>query len=108
MWATDSNGQFTDFWSLSSDQYTPAGCGDAVVDQWQLCGLAVATNVNDQQYTLNEGLTFAGLNGFTDNNEVGQSVDGNLYVLPGNGACGPDYLLCPDRIPAGTIITPSN
>ncbi|MGA2170617.1 MAG: hypothetical protein ABSG62_20705 [Terracidiphilus sp.] len=31
---TPSNGQFTDSWSLSSDIYTPVGCGTNITDNW--------------------------------------------------------------------------
>jgi hypothetical protein len=34
---TNSNGQFTDGWSLASDGYTPTGCGDNVDDHWLWC-----------------------------------------------------------------------
>jgi hypothetical protein len=108
MGATDANGEFIDSWSLNDDAYAPAGCGHAMVDQWQLCGLAVVVNPVAGTFTYpNYGLDFAGLNGRTDTNAVGQNVNGTLYVLPGPG-CGPLYLSCPDRIPTGTIITPSN
>jgi hypothetical protein len=33
---TDSNGQFTDNWSLNRSTYTPTGCGCDTVDTWYL------------------------------------------------------------------------
>jgi hypothetical protein len=56
---------------------------------------------------VNYGLTFAGLSGRVQTDETGFVVNDTTYILPGPG-CGPDYALCPDRIPTGTIITPSN
>jgi len=34
---TDTNGEFIDGWTLSSDAYTPPGCGENVADHWQWC-----------------------------------------------------------------------
>jgi hypothetical protein len=34
---TQSDGSFTDLWTLSSDSFSPAGCGDNIVDHWQWC-----------------------------------------------------------------------
>jgi len=35
---TDTNGEFADGWTLSSDSYTPVGCGfGSVIDHWQWC-----------------------------------------------------------------------
>ena len=110
MGATDANGEFVDAWTVGSDTYTPVGCGAHRVDQWQLCGLAQVTDDAEfqQDSQVNWGLTFAGLSGFIHTNETSFTVNGMSYELPGTGICGPDYYTCPDRIPAGTIITPSN
>jgi hypothetical protein len=35
---TLSSGIFTDGWTLGSDAFTPAGCGNNVIDHWQWCG----------------------------------------------------------------------
>jgi hypothetical protein len=35
---TNSSGVFTDSWTLSSDAYTPTGCGYNTTDHWQWCG----------------------------------------------------------------------
>jgi hypothetical protein len=106
MWATDSNGQFTDNWTMGSGTYTPAGCGYSVnYDHWQLCGIGL-----DSQGYINAGLTFATLQGSINSNEVRISVGGHNYVLPGVSTfppgCQPNQTGCPNAIPNGTVITP--
>jgi hypothetical protein len=36
-YVTNAGGTFTDEWSISSDGFTPVGCGFNVTDPWQWC-----------------------------------------------------------------------
>jgi hypothetical protein len=75
----NSDGTFTDGWSLASDGFTPAGCGETGnnVDEWQWCATSPATPVGK-------------LTGWVKTSTV--SI--NNYVNP------------PSAMPAGTVINP--
>lgn len=109
MSATNASGLFTDIWTLGGGSFTPAGCGwPAFHDQWQLCGMANAEDDWGDQSLDNYGLSFASPSGSVENNKVVIDVGTTSYVLPGTGVCGPDYLLCPDRLPTETIFPGPN
>jgi hypothetical protein len=57
-YVVDSNGRFTDGWSMGSDQYTPSGCGFDTVDPWMWAASPSAQK------------TFATLSGFVHTNSV--------------------------------------
>jgi hypothetical protein len=77
---TQSDGQFTDYWSYWGTYYTPANCGDNVTDQWQWCSPSGPTT----------GITFMTLNGWV------HTTSSNI-----NGFVNP-----PTGIPAGTVFKP--
>jgi hypothetical protein len=106
MGATNSDGLFTDGWSLNSDAYTPVGCGFKVVfDEWQLCGLAASIDAVLGIKNVNYGLTFATLSGGIHSNQVRITIGGTSYEI-GPDNCAPDmpYPNCPYAIPPGTVI----
>jgi len=76
---TNSDGTFTDGWTLSSDGYTPAGCGETGnnVDEWQWCPTTPPTGIGK-------------LTGWVKS----LSVSINSYVNP------------PNPMPGGTVINP--
>ena|GEM_PF-3364270 len=71
---TDSSGVFTDAWTMSSDAYTPAGCGFSIVDHWDW---AAHNPVQD----------LGTLTGYVHTNQV--SING---------------VVSPNQIPSGTVI----
>lgn len=62
---TDSNGYMADQWTISSDTYSPVGCGFNFTTHWQWCAA---------------GKTFLTLNGYTHTN----AIDMNGVVDPPN------------------------
>lgn len=42
---TESDGTFTDEWTMSSDVYSPSGCGFNITDQWRWCATTPARSV---------------------------------------------------------------
>jgi IPT/TIG domain len=72
--ATNSGGVFTDTWSMSSDAYTPAGCGFNIVDHWDWASHSPVQDLGT-------------LTGFVHTNTV--SING---------------VVSPNKIPAGTVI----
>ncbi|MFI5176279.1 MAG: Ig-like domain-containing protein, partial [Terriglobia bacterium] len=76
--STDSNGMFTDSWSLNSDIYTPIGCGEySSTDVWKWCAPSPPRPVGT-------------LNGVVHTN-----------TIKINGVTTP-----PDSMPYGTVIRP--
>lgn len=72
---TTSSGTFTDGWSMSSDAYTPAGCGfNVTYDHWQWCQHSPAQ-------------TLGTLTGYVHTDQVSE-----------NG------VVSPNKIPTGTVI----
>jgi hypothetical protein len=73
-----ANSQFTDQWTLASDSFTPAGCGDSLTDQWKWIA------------SPNNFLELGSLNGFAHTNAI--SINGSVMPPQANA------------IPAGTVI----
>jgi hypothetical protein len=81
---TDAQGRFADQWGLFTG-YSPAGCGQDVVDHWQWCGPATRTPPAP-----NPGITFG--------TETGTIRTSNATI---NG-----YTLPPNSMPPGFVIKP--
>jgi hypothetical protein len=62
---TDTSGSFQDSWSMSSDAYTPVGCGYSITTHWQWCAAPK---------------TFGTLSGYTHTNAINM-----------NGVVSPPY-----------------
>ena len=103
MWATDTDGTFTDGWTMGTDGYTPNRCGFPVnYDHWELCGLQVGSDNN-----VTGGVPFGTLTGFYHNIQVGIYVGLGQYVLPPLFVpCNPNKQRCPGSLPIGTAFTP--
>ena len=71
---TNTAGVFSDQWSLGADGYTPAGCGDNVMDHWQWCAHSPTQ-------------TLGTLTGYTHTNAI--SINGTVS---------------PNSMPPGTVV----
>ena len=75
-------GLFSDRWGLGSNQYTPAGCGDSITDQWMWTPTRQIT------------WTLATLTGYADTNAVG--INGTVWPpQPGVVSSLQGYTICP-------------
>lgn len=73
---TGQNGDFTDAWTLDTDDASPVDCGFNITDHWQWCDISPAK-------------TFATLSGYVHSNQI--EING---------------VVSPNKMAAGTVIKP--